>query len=79
MSINLKSRYDIGWFSAYDTLKGMVLLYGIGKVKEALAEIEGNLTQRAADLPNVTLYKHCPFCQHFHPSNQACPDTTASR
>lgn len=46
--IDLKSRYDIGWFSAYDTLKGMVVLYGYSKVLEALMEI-GNLTPHAAD------------------------------
>lgn len=46
---DLKSRYDVGWFSAYDTLKGMVVLYGFSKVLEALMEI-GNLTPDAADL-----------------------------
>lgn len=48
------SKFKIGWFSAYDTLKGMVALYGADKVQEALTEIIGGLTQRAAD--------ECPTC-----------------
>lgn len=36
------SNFKIGWFSAYDTLKGMVALYGADKVQEALAEIIGD-------------------------------------
>ena len=48
------SKFKIGWFSAYDTLKGMVALYGADKVQEALTEIIGGLTPRAAD--------ECPTC-----------------
>jgi hypothetical protein len=48
------SNFKIGWFSAYDTLKGMVALYGADKVQEALTEIIGGLTPRAAD--------ECPTC-----------------
>lgn len=48
------SKFKIGWFSAYDTLKGMVALYGADKVQEALTEIIGGLTKRAAD--------ECPTC-----------------
>lgn len=40
---DLKSRYDIGWFSAYDTLKGMVVLYGYDKVLQALIEIHNGV------------------------------------
>ena len=32
---DLKSRYEFGWFSAYDTLVGMINIYGIDKVREA--------------------------------------------
>src|SRR5690349_15715796 len=50
MMSELKSRYDIGWFSAYDTLKGMVILYGPDKVQEALNEIIANLQ------PKITIH-----------------------
>jgi hypothetical protein len=53
--IDLKSRYDIGWFSAYDTLKGMVILYGYSKVLDALMEI-GNLTPLAPDAAKAEPY-----------------------
>lgn len=69
------SKFKIGWFSAYDTLKGMVALYGADKVQEALTEIIGGLTQRAADSPSGYSVKssmpkgykfamvNCPNCQ----------------
>ena len=41
--VNKFGEYKIGWFSAYDTLKGMVALYGADKVQEALTEIVGEL------------------------------------
>ena len=43
------SNFKIGWFSAYDTLKGMVALYGADKVQEALTEIIGGLTPHVLD------------------------------
>lgn len=75
---DLKSRYDIGWFSAYDTLKGMVVLYGADKVMEALAEITGGLTLLAADGVEtcadckLEYTSSCPSllgqkCQYFQP------------
>ncbi len=36
------SKFKIGWFLAYDALKGMVALYGADKVQEALTEIIGD-------------------------------------
>ena len=39
----LKITIDIGWFSAYHTLKGMVLLYGADVIQEALTEIINNI------------------------------------
>ncbi len=37
--VNKFGEYKIGWFSAYDTLRGMVIMYGADKVQEALTEI----------------------------------------
>lgn len=39
----------------------------------------GSPTPRAADLPNVTVYRLCPNCHQFHPSNVVCPDNSVSR
>lgn len=58
---DLKSRYEIGWLSAYDTLKGMVALYGAAQVTEALAEITGGLTPRVQDASKV-----CRVLIHFY-------------
>ena len=48
--VNKFGEYKIGWFSAYDTLKGMVALYGADKVQEALTEIVGENAQQSRAL-----------------------------
>jgi len=65
---DLKSRYEFGWFSAYDTLKGMINIYGIDKVREAIDEIESRPMY-----PTDTSYRLCPNCSTYHPISAICP------
>lgn len=61
--VNKFGEYKIGWFSAYDTLKGMVALYGADKVQEALTEIVGENAQQSRALDAA---KVCRVINHFY-------------
>lgn len=61
-------KYSIGWFSAYDALKGMVVLYGADKVQEALADITSEIRPRATDAA-----RFCPEC-YAPPLIQVCQE-----